>query len=114
VVIRDWIQVRKDQHSKCRNSAFRESTTATRILRIGRSDSGQIQVGLEPMAEVKQGNSDYVVLSHVWGDVDITCKTTRCNFSQYEQSRIEFDSLPPPPTFTEAILLTLDINIQYI
>jgi hypothetical protein len=96
----------------CKRSAARESHVAARILCVGRPNSGQVQVELKPMAKVKQGNKEYLTLSHVWGNVDIACKTSRCNLSQYEQSGIEISNLPP--TFIEAILLTLDLNFQYI
>jgi hypothetical protein len=64
------------------------------------------------MAEVTESKDDYAVLSHVWGGVDIDCKTTGRNISEYEKDGIDPDNIPR--TFMDAILLTLDLHIQYI
>jgi hypothetical protein len=87
-------------------------TQAARILHVHRSEIGRVLVKLVPMSLVTERNCEYVVLSHVWGGVEIICKTTRHNISEYETKGIELDSLPR--TFKEAILLTLDLDLQYI
>lgn len=87
------------------------SRLAARILTVDRL-GGQFSVKLVSTRNVDLHREDYVVLSHVWGGVDIPCKTTTENIDEYFTRGIEYDKLPR--TFRDAVRITAAIEIRYL
>lgn len=54
----------------------------------------------------------YIVLTHVWGGIELPCKTTKSNIAKYYDVGIDFDSLPK--TFQDAVRLTVAIGFRYL
>ena len=54
----------------------------------------------------------HLVLSHVWGGINITCKTTSTNISQYYDVGIQFDTLLR--TFQDAVQITAAVGFRYL
>lgn len=52
------------------------------------------------------------MLSHVWGGIEIDCKTTSQNLMQYQDIGIEYNQLPR--TFQEAITITAALSFRYL
>jgi hypothetical protein len=57
-------------------------------------------------------HNPYIVLSHAWGGIEIPCKTTKSNVTQYYDTGIDFENLPK--TFQDAVRLTVAIGFQYL
>lgn len=54
----------------------------------------------------------YIVLTHVWGGIELPCKTTKSNIAKYYDEGIGFDNLPK--TFQDAVRLTVAIGFRYL
>jgi len=52
------------------------------------------------------------VLSHVWGGIEINCKTTTKNLAEYQDMGTRYDQLPG--TFQEAVKVTAALGFRYI
>lgn len=109
--IRHWLNECKTQHTRCRKTLNPRSLLAARILAVQRDRDGY-SVRLVSTHDLDIHHAEYVVLSHVWGGIDIPCKTTTENIERYYTQGIKYSTLPP--TFRDAILITFAIGMQYI
>jgi len=65
----------------------------------------------EIVASLEGTDVRYTALSHCWGPTPII-KTTKATKSEFEKEGISWEGLPK--TFQEAILLTCELDIDYI
>jgi hypothetical protein len=85
---------------------------ATRILSVQEQEINCYSIKLVSTKGIDLHHNPYVVLSHAWGGIEIPCKTTKSNVTQYYDIGIYFDDLPK--TFQDAVRLTVAIGFQYL
>ncbi|CAE7220483.1 HET domain containing protein pin-c1 [Pyrenophora teres f. teres] len=85
---------------------------AARMLAIREHELGKFTIKLVSTEDIDLHREPHLVLSHVWGGIDITCKTTHNNISQYQDVGIEFDSLTK--TFQDTVRITAAIGFRYL
>lgn len=110
--IREWLKECQTSHPKCQRFLKSDLQLAARILSIQEKEVNRYSVKLVPTQDIDLNKEPYAVLSHVWGDIELPCKTTRSNITQYYDTGIDFDCLPK--TFQDAIRLTAVIGFQYL
>ena len=85
---------------------------AARILSVREYETGKFSIKLISTEEIDLHSEPHLVLSHVWGGIDIACKTTSTNMSQYYNVGVEFDSLSK--TFQDTVRIAAAIGFQYL
>ncbi|KAF2833836.1 HET-domain-containing protein [Ophiobolus disseminans] len=109
---RRWLEECQKRHPKCRTMTDRNTIAANRMLEVRKTNQGQLLVKLVTPSGLDLYSMVYVVLSHVWGNVAIDCKTTKRNLTQYTNIGISWDQLPR--TFQEAVQVTAALDIRYL
>ncbi|KAI0466791.1 heterokaryon incompatibility protein-domain-containing protein [Xylaria cf. heliscus] len=102
-VVKDWLRDCRLSHSHCNLAPSTQKHNASRFIDLSQRN-GSLDARL-----VTGDVGEYVALSHCWGGIDITCKTTRNNIEEY-RNRISYDSLPK--TFQEAIDVARALQIH--
>jgi hypothetical protein len=102
-----WLKICEEEHDICNMSSKPDGPMAARLLQVLPKDCLRLVAtqDLLPREQV------YTVLSHVWGEADIECKTTR---HKLEQCRVRIHCEDLPVTFREAIQITRSLRINYI
>ena len=72
----------------------------------------QFTIKLTSSDEVDLHRERYFVLSHVWGDIDIACRTKCENFERYQNEGIDYNALPQ--TFQDVIRITVAVGVEYL
>lgn len=85
---------------------------AARMIQVQEQETDLYSIRLVPSEGIDLHNERYLVLSHVWGGIDLPCKTTSENIAQYYDIGIDFDNLPK--TFQDAARITTAIGFQYL
>ncbi|RMZ67328.1 nima-interacting [Pyrenophora seminiperda CCB06] len=110
--IRAWLTKCQTQHLSCQKIEKSNAPLAARILEIQDNEPSGFLIRLVSTENIDLDSELHLVLSHVWGSVDIACKTTKTNVSQYQSVGIEFDVLPR--TFQEAVQITAAVGFRYL
>ncbi|KAF7568992.1 HET domain protein [Pyrenophora tritici-repentis] len=110
--IREWLTECKAHHSSCRKTLKSNTPLSARILAIQELGRDNYIVKLIPTDHIDLHNEPHLVLSHVWGGVEIACKTTGDKISLYQDIGINFAALPK--TFQDAVRITAAIGFQYL
>ncbi|KAJ6192882.1 heterokaryon incompatibility protein-domain-containing protein [Bipolaris maydis] len=110
--IREWLTECETSHPNCQRFPKLEAQLATRILDIQEHETDRYSVNLVSTQGIDLYSRPYIVLTHVWGNIELPCKTTKSNISAYYDDGIDFDSLPK--TFQDAVRLTVAIGFKYL
>ncbi|KAE8823051.1 hypothetical protein PTNB73_10368 [Pyrenophora teres f. teres] len=110
--IREWLTECKSHHSSCRKTLKSDIPLSARILAIQELGRENYIVKLISTDRIDLHNEPYLVLTHVWGGIEIRCKTTGDKVSLYQDIGINFDTLPK--TFQDAVRVTAAIGFQYL
>jgi len=85
---------------------------SARILSIQEHSSKEFIVKLISTDDIDLHNEPYLVLTHMWGGIDIPCKTMNNKISLYQDIGIDFNVLPK--TFQDAVRITAATGFQYL
>ncbi|KAE8834233.1 hypothetical protein HRS9122_08313 [Pyrenophora teres f. teres] len=107
-----WLKECQTQHPACQKSMGANTPLGARILSVKEYAPGRFLVKLIETAEIDLRSEPYLVLSHVWGNTSMTCKTLKSNISCYQKFGIDFDILPK--NFQDAVRITAAIGFEYI
>ena len=110
--IREWLAECQTHHADYRKTISPETSLATRILAVQECKPNHFSIKLVMTENVDHHSEPYIVLSHVWGGIDVRCKTTNQNFTRYLDIGIEFNNLPA--TFQDAVRITAAIGFRYL
>ncbi|KAA8612762.1 HET domain containing protein pin-c1 [Pyrenophora tritici-repentis] len=110
--IRAWLTECQTHHLACRKNEKPEAPVAARILAIQENTPGNFLIRLVTTESIDLRSEPHLVLSHVWGGIEIKCKTTSARISQYQDIGIDFDTLPK--TFQDAVQITAAIGFRYL
>ncbi|KAI1668087.1 Heterokaryon incompatibility protein [Pyrenophora tritici-repentis] len=110
--IRTWLNECQTNHATCRDTIESNSPIAARILAVQEYETNKFLIKLVSTEKVNLRIEPHLVLSHVWGTIDMACKTTRSNISDYQTVGIEFDILTK--TFQDTIRITAAMGFQYV
>ncbi|KAF5845956.1 hypothetical protein GGP41_008434 [Bipolaris sorokiniana] len=110
--IREWLTECETSHPNCRRSPKPDVQLATRILDVQELETDRYSVNLVSTKGIDLYSRPYIVLTHVWGGIELPCQTTKSNIAKYYDSGIDFDSLPK--TFQDAIRLTVAIGFRHL
>ncbi|EOA91479.1 uncharacterized protein SETTUDRAFT_86814 [Exserohilum turcica Et28A] len=110
--IREWLTECETYHPGCRKVLKVDVELAARMIQVREQEPNLYSTRLVPSEGIDLHNKPYLVLSHVWGGIDLPCKTTSENIAQYYDIGIDFDNLPK--TFQDAVRITTAIGFQYL
>lgn len=106
---RKWISTCLETHAPCRKTGEEGVLKFARILYVGADGQEDMSLRLVEKDDVLEC-SQYITLSHCWGNVDMT-KLTLANYRTF-CSAIDYETLPP--TFRDAIDITRLLSIRYL
>ncbi|EUC47822.1 hypothetical protein COCMIDRAFT_89228 [Bipolaris oryzae ATCC 44560] len=110
--IREWLTECETSHPNCRKSPKPDVQLATRILDVQELETDRYSVNLISTKGIDLYSRPYIALTHVWGGIELPCKTTKSKIAKYYDGGIDFDSLPK--TFQDAVRLTVAIGFRYL
>ncbi|KAH8726425.1 heterokaryon incompatibility protein-domain-containing protein [Phaeosphaeriaceae sp. PMI808] len=107
-----WLKQCKENHPGCRTTFNPSTLPASRMLEISMTPKASLSVKLVSTQDIDIYEQGYIVLSHVWGGIDIECKTTSVNVSTYYSQGINSDELPK--LFRDAVEITQALKYRYL
>ncbi|RAR12860.1 Het-C-domain-containing protein [Stemphylium lycopersici] len=110
--IRVWLTECEAYHPDCQKLLESNTPLSARILTVEKHETRAYIIKLISTRDIDLHKESHVILSHVWGDIDVSCKTTRAKVCQYFDTGIDFDTLPK--TFQDAICITAAVGFRYI
>ncbi|KAF1830837.1 HET-domain-containing protein [Decorospora gaudefroyi] len=110
--IRSWLSECQTHHPDCQKTLKPSTPLAARILAVEEAGPENFVIKLVSTEKINLHQEPYLVLSHVWGGIEIPCKTTSENISQYQNTGIDFHALPL--TFQDAVRITIAIGFSYL
>jgi hypothetical protein len=99
-------------HPDCQKTLSSNTALAARILTVNEQNPVQFSIKLVSTESVDLHGEHYLVLSHVWGGIPISCKTTSRNTKRYQDIGIDFNDLPA--AFQDDVRITAAIGFQYL
>jgi Heterokaryon incompatibility protein (HET) len=101
--VQGWLAVCLNTHKSCQTQSSKESLLPKRVIDI---HSPRVK-----LHETRNEYGRYACLSHCWGSVRPSCRTTSATL-EANQRGIDWDTLPA--TFQDAIDFTRRLGLQYI